>query len=182
MYKRAHGFTIVELLIVVVVIAILAAITLVSYKGVNDRANAARATAAVNAYVKLLKIYKQDNGTYPSSASAPTGEWCLGNPSDFPAEGVFAAGQCLYNPGSYAVFASQTFNDSLTSLVGPVSNTRITNARLGSETWRGIRYNYDPALSYPAALEWVVNGSVPCTPGTGSPGSWWGSTWCTLTL
>lgn len=35
---RAAGFTIVELLIVVVVIAILAAITIVSYNGIQERA------------------------------------------------------------------------------------------------------------------------------------------------
>ncbi|NCO10935.1 prepilin-type N-terminal cleavage/methylation domain-containing protein, partial [Candidatus Saccharibacteria bacterium] len=37
-YKRINGFTIVELLIVVVVIAILAAITLVSYNGITGQA------------------------------------------------------------------------------------------------------------------------------------------------
>lgn len=36
---RHQGFTIVELLIVVVVIAILAAITIVSYNGITNRAN-----------------------------------------------------------------------------------------------------------------------------------------------
>ena len=37
-----RGFTIVELLIVIVVIAILAAITIVAYNGVTSRANAAK--------------------------------------------------------------------------------------------------------------------------------------------
>jgi prepilin-type N-terminal cleavage/methylation domain-containing protein len=36
--KQQSGFTIVELLIVIVVIAILAAITVVAYNGIQDRA------------------------------------------------------------------------------------------------------------------------------------------------
>jgi len=38
-YTSRRGFTIVELLIVVVVIAILAAITIVSYNGITNKAN-----------------------------------------------------------------------------------------------------------------------------------------------
>ena len=36
--RRPDGFTIVELLIVIVVIAILAAITIVAFNGIQDRA------------------------------------------------------------------------------------------------------------------------------------------------
>jgi prepilin-type N-terminal cleavage/methylation domain-containing protein len=37
--KKHYGFTIVELLIVIVVIAILAAISIVAYTGIQNRAN-----------------------------------------------------------------------------------------------------------------------------------------------
>ena len=39
MNRKAHGFTIVELLIVIVVIAILAAIAIAAYTNIQDRAN-----------------------------------------------------------------------------------------------------------------------------------------------
>lgn len=39
MNRKAYGFTIVELLIVIVVIAILAAISIVAYTGIQNRAN-----------------------------------------------------------------------------------------------------------------------------------------------
>lgn len=37
--KQTDGFTIVELLVVIVVIGILASITIVSYSGIRERAN-----------------------------------------------------------------------------------------------------------------------------------------------
>lgn len=53
--RRRQGFTIVELLIVIVVIAILAAITIVAYNGIQNRAKATSAqTAAAQAAKKVL--------------------------------------------------------------------------------------------------------------------------------
>lgn len=69
---KSRGFTIVELLIVIVVIAILAAITIVAYTGVQDRAKASSLQADVSGAVKLLEAAKITSGhdTYPASASA----------------------------------------------------------------------------------------------------------------
>jgi prepilin-type N-terminal cleavage/methylation domain-containing protein len=60
------GFTIVELLIVIVVIGILAAITIVAYNGVQDRA---RATALTTGFKKIDKAFRlmavdQDRSTW----------------------------------------------------------------------------------------------------------------------
>jgi prepilin-type N-terminal cleavage/methylation domain-containing protein len=46
--RKSHGFTIVELLIVIVVIGILAAITIVAYNGVQERARVTRANSELN--------------------------------------------------------------------------------------------------------------------------------------
>ena len=75
--KRGHqlsGFTIVELLIVIVVIGILAAITIVAYNGIQDRARNAQRVSDVNTIQKALEQYKALNGTYPptSASSAAT--------------------------------------------------------------------------------------------------------------
>lgn len=59
--KLARGFTIVELLIVIVVIAILAAISIVAYNGIQARANDSKMRAGVNQFEKALRLWVQDH-------------------------------------------------------------------------------------------------------------------------
>lgn len=67
--RKQKGFTIVELLIVIVVIAILAAISVVAYNGVQVRTKNTQTASAVETYVKLVQLYKVDNGTHPDATS-----------------------------------------------------------------------------------------------------------------
>ncbi len=60
-----RGFTIVELLIVVVVIAILAAITIVSYNGITTRANASAAKSVAATWQKKVELYGAEVSGYP---------------------------------------------------------------------------------------------------------------------
>ena len=70
-YKQ--GFTIVELLIVIVVIAILAAISIVAYTGIQNRGRASAAQAAASGLVKKAEIYFSINGQYPTTTGVITG-------------------------------------------------------------------------------------------------------------
>ena len=65
-YKAKTGFTIVELLIVIVVIGILAGITIVAYNGVAQRAKVSAAQSGVTQAVKKIEAYAvTNNDTYP---------------------------------------------------------------------------------------------------------------------
>ncbi len=69
--KRTNGFTIVELLIVIVVIAVLAAITIVAYNGIQNRAKASAAQSAVAQATKKVLSYSIENSDqYPASLAA----------------------------------------------------------------------------------------------------------------
>jgi len=61
------GFTIVELLIVIVVIGILAAITIVAFNGVQQRSQVASAKSASAQVNKALEAYHITAGVYPNS-------------------------------------------------------------------------------------------------------------------
>jgi len=67
MLKKNSGFTIVELLIVIVVIGILAAITIVSFNGVSGRAQIATLKSDLKNGSTQLGIYNTENGAYPST-------------------------------------------------------------------------------------------------------------------
>lgn len=73
MHTKAKGFTIVELLIVIVVIAILAAITIVSYNGISNRARETALQSETASFAKAIEADKQIAGTYPASAAAANG-------------------------------------------------------------------------------------------------------------
>lgn len=73
--KNKSGFTIVELLIVIVVIAILAAISIVAYNGIQDRANASTAQTDLASFKKKIELVRVDasDGLYPSTLTPEMG-------------------------------------------------------------------------------------------------------------
>ena len=70
--QSERGFTIVELLIVIVVIGILAAIIIVAYIGVTNKANQAAAKGNAEGVQKVAEAYNADNGSYATAANLAT--------------------------------------------------------------------------------------------------------------
>lgn len=69
MIKPQAGFTIVELLIVIVVIAILAAITMVAYNGISNRAQLSALQTDWSKAERQIESFKVTNEVYPVSIS-----------------------------------------------------------------------------------------------------------------
>ena len=80
MLKRLHtlskGFTIIELLIVIAIIAILAGLVLNNFQGANAKARDTQRVSRINAiYTKLEEFYAESGSGYPADA---------GNIANFP--------------------------------------------------------------------------------------------------
>lgn len=132
--KKQSGFTIVELLIVIVVIGVLAALVLNSFSGAQLRARNAQTTDAVEAYKKGLIAYSLANNSYPP---APAGVYvCLGE--------NYPSGRC-WDGVNYTPYA--TFNTPLKTTMGSTLPTPSVAAR----PIFGI-------LFAPSSLGWQVDG------------------------
>ena len=127
-YKQPHlhkGFTIVELLIVIVIIGILAALVIVAYNGIQNRARAAQYQTDAQAIMKKAEAYAADNnGTYPTT------------------DGNFS-GQLAVLPTNVSVAFTSSASSAVVNTIGsgttnPTSPSAITNA-LYQNTSSGLK-------------------------------------------
>ncbi|AGG66650.1 prepilin-type N-terminal cleavage/methylation domain-containing protein [Corynebacterium callunae] len=119
--NRLPGFTIVELLIVIVVIGILAAISIVVYNGIQKRAQTAQVTSSVDSLEKSVGMAIIDGSfshlspyDVPEQYGFYTG--CIGSLSDYPATEHFAEGEYYQyiHPSNGDVLLSYSVNTPLT--------------------------------------------------------------------
>jgi len=68
---KAKGFTIIELLVVIVIIAILATFVIITYRGIQQRANNTQTLLALVDIVKGVQAYAQQNQKYPEDSANP---------------------------------------------------------------------------------------------------------------
>jgi prepilin-type N-terminal cleavage/methylation domain-containing protein len=103
--KHSYGFTIVELLIVIVVIGVLAAIATVAYNGISRSAQNASRIQELKAWEKLFSLYQAKNGAFPPMAN---GQYCLGSGFPIGAEGVARCRDYLSNGASGVLESENT--------------------------------------------------------------------------
>jgi len=174
------GFTIVELLIVIVVIAILAAISIVAYNGIQQRANNGKTTQALTAWVKAMKLYKVDNGRWPGGAV------CLGQGYKYGPEGTATTGQaqCRQDNATNGFLENSTFNNNMKDYVGSSFPTPAFITTKNSDTmWRrGLSYYFGGGAGNIVYVDAALAGDVDCLAAAGvvstSRAVWAGNTYC----
>ena len=131
--QKNHGFTIVELLVVIVVIGILASITIVSYTGITQRANTTSAQSAAANVLSKAEVYNADGPTnvYPASLSLMT---TAATTTTYYLSGVTFSGTLLAaapaKPNVINYFRCG-HTGSVTAVTTLASITNITGARVG---------------------------------------------------
>lgn len=81
-HSRASGFTLIEIMVVVVIIGILGALIIPNVIGRDDQARVTAAHSDLRAIANSLDIYKLDNFHYPSTDQGL--EALVSTPSGFP--------------------------------------------------------------------------------------------------
>lgn len=131
------GFTIVELLVVIVVIGILAAISLVAYTGIQSRAVIASLSSNLTNASTQLKLDQVVNGAFPTTLAAANGG--KGIPSSSGTTYQYAADNsnlptfCLT-----AINGSQSYNIDQDGIIlsGGRNYLNNSNSLNDSATWR----------------------------------------------
>src|ERR1700761_40839 len=81
--NKSKGFTIVELLIVIVVIGILATLVIVTFTGIQQKARDSKRKTDIGAVQASLESYYSSNNTYPTVADLNSSTWRATNMKGF---------------------------------------------------------------------------------------------------
>jgi general secretion pathway protein G len=122
-YKEKHktqsGFTIVELLIVIIVIAILATLTIVAYNGIQQKAIVSTLKSDLSSAHKQLSLYEATYGSFPTALDA---NYCPTVPSQ-------DSGRCLEaSNGNTFSYTSDGITFSLTETSANSTAYNVTNS------------------------------------------------------
>lgn len=126
--KKAAGFTLIEIMIVVAIVAILAAIALPAYQDSITKGRRTDAASALQGLAQAMERYYTEKGTYVGAAG--TG----GVPTIFPSKSPIDGSATYYNLTISAATAN-TYTLSATATGAQAGDGNLTLSSTGARTW-----------------------------------------------
>lgn len=170
--KRQTGFTIVELLIVIVVIAILAAISVVAYTGVQNRANDATVQSDIRNYANKVMEFHAINGRYPMGRSGITGGTGHGSTEGIP---QFTLARGAYATDTYNFYYCESGGEFAVGAVSKSGNRYYYRSSGGlavyTGSWGGASVNC-PGMGISSGYTYSLAHNYSTSSGTGSWAAW----------
>ncbi|WP_107852711.1 type IV pilin protein [Oceanimonas marisflavi] len=157
--KVVQGFTLVELLIVVIILSILAAIVIPQFSASTDDAKTASAQSTLANLRSMIDLYYQQHGAYPGNGTAISANACTGTKGT--GDGTLAN-------------AGQTFIDQLTlysnDAGGACSVSDTSNHRFGPY-YKKATLPGDPFMNV-ATLSVIEDGDLKMNASGTTTGGW----------
>jgi len=145
---RNSGFTIVELLVVIVVIGILAALVVVSYTGINNKAIISSIQSDLSTAARQFKLYSIDHASYPTGNTASLVETPSGSHTYCPTTPATDTKYCLKLSGDNTI---DSYTGTSTSFALVINN--------GTKHWR-ITENSSPGEVAPLTAIAAITGTT----------------------
>lgn len=161
--KHSHGFTIVELMIVIIVIGILATLILMSYNNVRQQAENTKTTYAVKSYIDLLSTYKAMKESFPGydSSNSATQYPCLS--TDMP------GGKCMSVDGTVVdglgvAYEQSGFKQALNAISSNLPTTSSQQVLIGGHPFVGAYVDLTQNSDSHIFIAYVLGGkNAKCT-------------------
>lgn len=131
----------------IVMIAILAAISTVAFSGVQERARNTKTIAGTKKYIKALHLYAADNSAYPDTPDA-----CLGDGYNYNG----SVGRC---GGNASVFTNSDFDAALAPYLNTKPQLDTTNIWINSTNVRAGGY-YSKSVGAHGVVYYLLSGKT----------------------
>lgn len=148
--KKTSGFTIIELLIVIVIIGLLATLTIIAYSGIVSRSISTSLQSDLTNNSKKLKLYQAQYGSFPTALSNN----CPSYPTATPNDPTY----CLVQSGSNSIsgyFGST--KDYTLKMSNSNTTLAITESSAAATNIDGILMQTVTSANCPVALTRAVD-------------------------